>query len=58
MILNAVTQDSVADALDRCMLGDLCERPLCRSPGANIDCLFLQAQGNREAAISLFLGLR
>lgn len=29
-----------------------------RSPGANIDCLFLQAQGNGEAAISLFLDLR
>lgn len=23
-----MTQDSVADSLDRCMLGDLCERPL------------------------------
>lgn len=28
VILNAMTQDSVADSLDRCMLGDLCERPL------------------------------
>lgn len=27
MILNAMTQDSVADALDRCMLGDLCSCP-------------------------------
>lgn len=24
VILNAMTQDSVADSLDRCMLGDLC----------------------------------
>lgn len=28
VILNAMTQDSVADSLDRCMLGDLCVRPL------------------------------
>ncbi len=28
VILNAMTQDSVADSLDRCMLGDLCARPL------------------------------
>lgn len=27
MILNAMTQDSVAGSLDRCMLGDLCARP-------------------------------
>lgn len=53
-----MTQDSAADPLDRCMLGDLCARPLCWSPGANIDCLFLRAQGGGEAAISLFLDLR
>lgn len=28
VILNEMTQDSVADSLDRCMLGDLCVRPL------------------------------
>lgn len=28
MILNAMTQDSVAASLDRCMLGDLCARTL------------------------------
>lgn len=27
MILNAMTQDSVAGSLDRCMLGDLCVHP-------------------------------
>lgn len=28
MILNEMIQDSAADSLDRCMLGDLCARPL------------------------------
>lgn len=40
-------------AVDRRMLSDLCARPPSWSPGPNIDCLFLQAPGNREPAISL-----
>lgn len=40
------------------MLGDLCARPPSWSPGPHIDCLFLQAAGSRESAISLDLGAR
>lgn len=50
VILNEMTQDSVADSLDRCMLGDLCARPLAGSQEQILTVYFskLKATGRQQ----------
>lgn len=59
MILNAMTQDSVADSLDRCMLGDLCARPLAGPQEQILTVYFskLKATGRQQFLYFLFISI-